>query len=74
MEPTEMTVLEEDYKIKSIFRVLVFKDDMVVQLTEQNLSSTYLHIRSASRTGESDLGVNTRRVKKFLKLLQNQIN
>lgn len=74
MEAMQMTVSEKNHKIEAVFRVFLFKDDMVLKLTKRNSSSTYLHIRSASRVGENDLGVNTRRVKKFLGLLQNQIN
>lgn len=73
MGPIEKSVSKKDYKIVSVFRVAFFKDDMVIQLSERNITSTYLHIRSASRMGKSDLGVNTRRVKRFLKHFYNQI-
>lgn len=74
MGPIEMKVSKKDYRIESVFRVAFFKDDMVIQLTERNSTSTFLHIRSASRIGKSDLGVNTRRVKKFFKYLSNQFS
>lgn len=73
MNPLELTISKEDYKIESVFRVFIFKDDFMLKFTEKNPSSTYLHIRSASRIGKSDLGVNTRRVQKFLQHLQDHI-
>jgi uncharacterized protein (DUF1499 family) len=73
MGPIEMTVSEKIYKIEAVFRVILFKDDMVLKLTKRNTSSTYLHIRSASRVGKNDFGVNSRRVKKFLQHLLDHI-
>ncbi len=73
MNPVKMSVSEKEYKIETVFRILLFKDDMTLQLTEQNSSATYLHIRSASRVGKSDLGVNTRRVKTFVDKLQSRL-
>lgn len=74
MKPEQMAVTEENYRIETVFRVVFFWDDMVVQLTKRDSSSTYLHTRSASRVGESDLGVNTRRVNTFLNLLSNHLD
>lgn len=70
MGPVKLRVSHADYKMESIFRVFFFKDDMVLQCTKKDAEHTLLHIRSASRVGYSDLGVNTRRVKRFLKKLQ----
>jgi len=61
---------DKNYKLQSVFKVLFFRDDFALQCTKRDSESTYLHIRSASRVGYSDLGVNRRRVKKFLKNLQ----
>ena len=47
-----------------------FIDDFQIRL--DNTSQT-LHIRSASRTGYSDLGVNKQRVEYFLQLMNNKI-
>lgn len=73
MNPLEVTISKEELKIESVFQVFFFRDDLVLQLTEQDTRTTYLHIRSASRVGHSDLGVNRRRVKTFLRKLQNQL-
>jgi uncharacterized protein (DUF1499 family) len=47
-----------------IFR---FVDDLTLHLTPSN---SIIHIRSAARTGYSDLGVNRRRVENLRKKLQ----
>ncbi len=73
MDPEEITVSEDQQKIESVFKVLIFRDDMTLQLTKIDSSSSYLHIRSASRVGESDLGVNRRRVQNFLKNLRSNL-
>jgi len=52
-------------------RVFQFIDDF--QLRLDNTSQT-LHIRSASRTGYSDLGANKQRVEYFLQLMNTHIN
>jgi len=51
----------------SIFR---FVDDFEIS---RNESSHKIHIRSASRVGYSDFGVNKRRVEKFSKLFKSRL-
>jgi len=63
----------KNYQLESVFRVFFFKDDLNLQCTKRDSESTYLHIRSASRVGYSDLGVNRRRVKHFLRKLQRNL-
>ncbi len=72
MNPAKTEALENQYQIKAVFSVFFFKDDVTVQLTKENPNSSFLHIRSASRVGFSDLGVNRRRVKKLLKQIKSQ--
>ena len=45
-----------------------FVDDLELRVDSDN---SQLHIRSASRTGYHDMGVNSKRVKEFTKLFQN---
>ena len=45
-----------------------FKDDIVVRITSSDHRSR-IDVRSASRVGKSDLGINARRIRKFLKKL-----
>jgi len=72
IDPENINLSRDQWKIDSVFRVFFFRDDMVLQLTEDRDApgSSYLHIRSASREGYSDLGVNTRRVRAFLNELE----
>ena len=57
-------------KIDAVFRIPIFgfKDDVTFQIEEAD-SKSFLHIRSASRVGYGDLGVNRRRVQRILTLL-----
>lgn len=73
MKPKTLTESKKQWKLETVFNVFFFRDDMVVQATEKDSTSSYLHIRSASRVGESDLGVNTRRVRRFLRELENRL-
>lgn len=73
MEPSKTEVNEEIKSIKSVFTPFIFKDDVTIMVEEAEPGTCYLHIRSASRTGRSDLGVNRRRVKKFLKLFYEEL-
>lgn len=59
----------DNHEIKAVFKVMGFRDDVHVMITSDQEGSL-LHIRSASRVGKSDLGVNKRRVKKILKKLE----
>ena len=72
MQPKEIVLQRSQHKIETVFQVFLFLDDMVLKAEKNDSTSTYLHIRSASRVGHSDLGVNTRRVKQFLEKLDNQ--
>jgi uncharacterized protein (DUF1499 family) len=55
---------ESSIGFKAVFTSFLFrfKDDFEIRIDSDNLK---IHIRSASREGYSDLGVNARRVKKF---------
>jgi uncharacterized protein (DUF1499 family) len=46
-----------------------FKDDIVIRITEENPQKIRIDIRSASRVGGSDVGVNAARIMKFLNKL-----
>ena len=65
---------DDNFEFHAIFKIAVFgwKDDVNIVLKpgEQN---TIMHIRSASRVGNSDLGVNKRRVKRLLKIINNTL-
>lgn len=59
-------------RLDAVFRVFVFKDDVAVAVAPDGAGSV-LHLRSASRTGYSDFGVNGRRVRTFLALLEARL-
>ncbi len=70
MNPFQIKTDSQSLKVKAVFRipVFLFKDDFQIIITANNASSI-LHVKSNSRVGHSDLGVNRRRVQKFLSLL-----
>ena len=59
----------DENAIDAVFRIPVFgwKDDVNLLVKEQENGTTIIYIRSASRVGHSDLGVNARRVNKLIK-------
>ncbi|MDX1637954.1 MAG: DUF1499 domain-containing protein, partial [Balneolaceae bacterium] len=69
MKPYDITLEPDEYRIESVFLVFFFRDDFTLQIIGAGESSSYLHVRSASRVGYSDLGVNTRRIRTYLKQL-----
>ncbi len=73
MGAMEQELLVEPLRIKAVFKVFIYKDDFIVLVKDGEESSCYLHIRSASRVGYSDLGVNRRRVKRFLRRLDTEL-
>jgi uncharacterized protein (DUF1499 family) len=48
-----------------------FKDDVVIRFTEEN-GSTRVDMRSKSRIGRSDIGVNAKRIERFMKDLEGK--
>ena len=58
--------------IQAVFKIWKYRDDVSVAVQPNGDQST-LFVRSASREGYSDLGVNRRRVKRFMKTLNKSI-
>lgn len=58
--------------IVATFRIGVFTDDFLILMAESN-GKTYLHVRSASRVGHGDLGVNSRRVNAFFREIEQRL-
>jgi len=69
--PRTKIVSIDDTDIHAECRSMIFRfvDDLTLHLTS---SKEIIHIRSASRTGYSDLGVNRRRVENLRKKLQHK--
>jgi len=49
-----------------------FKDDIVVRIRDVNGLGSVIDVRSKSRVGKSDVGVNAARVRKYLKVLEGK--
>ncbi len=56
-------------ELEATFRAFVFTDDVTMAVTTAD-DRSMLHIRSASRVGHDDLGVNSRRVDRLLDALE----
>lgn len=51
-----------------------FEDDMVVRITEAPQGTTRVDVRSTSRVGQSDLGINAGRIRLFAATLRRKLN
>lgn len=69
MSPVDFEQDEEHYRIRAAFRVLFFLDDMHVAIVPTSNGCT-MHVRSESRSGVWDAGVNRRRVERFFRTLE----
>ncbi|WOD38383.1 DUF1499 domain-containing protein [Nodosilinea sp. E11] len=66
---TEIVTQQENYiRVKSTSRILGFVDDTEFYLPEDE---PVIHVRAAARLGESDLGVNRRRLEQIRFALQD---
>lgn len=74
LDPHEHSADDESLRIDAVFRIPVFgfKDDVKISVEKTDDSKSVLHIKSASRVGYGDLGVNSRRVKRFLNHVNKQ--
>jgi len=67
--PARLEADPDSLRAAAVYRVAwVFRDDVVVAVTPR-ADGSRLHVRSASRTGYSDLGVNRRRVQRLFDAL-----
>lgn len=66
---TELVTQQENYiRVKSTSRIIGFVDDTEFYLPE---NESVIHVRAAARLGESDLGVNRRRLEQIRFALQD---
>jgi uncharacterized protein (DUF1499 family) len=71
--PVELQRRPDSMRASAVYRVAwVFKDDVEVAV-DTSATGSRLHVRSASRVGESDLGVNARRVNRLLSRIQERL-
>lgn len=74
MKPYDLDITADEYRIDAIFLVVFFQDDLAIKMEEKEPDKTYLHIRSSSRLGRNDFGVNRRRVKEFLEKMSTGLD
>jgi len=67
LSPHKITRIEDGFDCE--FRVFLFIDDVLVRVIDE-AEGVSIWIRSSSRIGKSDLGVNKRRVNRFHKHLE----
>ena len=76
MNPHNIQFDSQSLQIDAVFRIAVFgfKDDVEMFVESTDNQKSMLHIKSASRVGYSDLGVNRRRIKRIINGIQQNIN
>ena len=72
IKPATVEVDEDAHRIDAVFRILLFKDDVVLKV-EPYEAGAVVHVRSESRLGRGDLGVNRRRVDRFFDALGKEV-
>lgn len=75
LSPFELKENSQSLQINAVFRIRVFgfKDDVKIIIQPADSAKSMLHIKSASRVGRSDLGVNRRRIKQILSAVNKQL-
>ena len=75
ISPYKMGPDSQSLQIDAVFRIPVFgfKDDVKIIIKPEDSGSCILYIKSSSRIGESDLGVNRRRIQRILSTINQQI-
>ena len=73
MFPHKTECDSQSLQIDSVFRIPVFgfMDDVTILAEPAGEDKSVLHIKSASRTGRGDFGVNRRRVRRILKRIDD---
>lgn len=72
--PVSLQSDADSMQAHAVYRVaLVFKDDVDVAV-DSIADGSVLHVRSASRVGHSDLGVNRRRVQRLLSVVDDSLH
>ncbi len=74
LEPVEIESNLDELRFEAVFETPVFgfRDDLLIKIDGEDRNHI-LHIRSASRTGYSDLGVNRRRVQKLVRSIRERL-
>jgi uncharacterized protein (DUF1499 family) len=75
-KPKSITSDVDQLSINAVYRIPLFgfMDDVTIALKPLAPNKTALTVRSASRIGHSDLGVNRRRISRILRKIENRLN
>ena len=68
----DVEAVEPERRLRAVFKVLFFKDDFDLAVVPHE-DGAVLHVRSASRAGRYDFGVNGRRVRRFFEALEARL-
>lgn len=69
--PAKLELRPDSMRATAVYRVAwIFKDDVTVAV-DDHTDGSVLHVRSASRVGQDDLGVNKRRVQRLLDFIND---
>ncbi len=72
---SKVVVVESDYiRAEFVSKVFRFVDDVEFYFPESDSKELQIHVRSASRIGYSDLGVNRKRIENFRSRIKKIIN
>ena len=76
LSPFKTDIDLQSNQINAVFRIPVFgfKDDVNIIAESTGPDESILHIKSASRVGESDLGVNRRRIKRIIATVNQKLD
>lgn len=74
LQPVEFSSSQNELTVNAVFEIPVFgfRDDLQMKIEGEDRNHI-LHIRSASHTGYSDLGVNRRRVQKIINSIREKL-
>jgi uncharacterized protein (DUF1499 family) len=75
-ERTSDIISQDSHNLHATYTIPVFGwiDDLNIEVTPSPSGKMYLHIRSASREGNWDIGVNKRRVHRIVRKLSYEFN
>lgn len=72
--PAHLQTAPDSMRVSAVYRVAwIFKDDVDVAV-ESRSGGSMLHLRSASRVGHNDLGVNRRRAHCILSAVEEHLS
>tara|TARA_R100001143_G_C3361305_1_gene136490 strand:+ start:3324 stop:3692 length:369 start_codon:yes stop_codon:yes gene_type:complete len=76
INPHKLIPNENTLTIETVFRIPLFgfKDDLKIVIQRVSDDRSILHIKSSSRIGKSDLGVNQRRINRIIKQLNKKLS